>query len=127
MFPNSHIDQSYQIASTKVIYVIKDDVVHVKKALMKEISGKPFTFQFDEITKRQVKEQYNGYIIFFLKINILFLQLIVALYLLLDALLLMHHFHDFFAQTNLDVKLLLSLGMDEPTVNVTFKRLLLEE
>ena len=127
MFPDSHIDQSYQISSTKVIYVIKDDVVHVKKALMKEISGKPFTFQFDEITKRQVKEQYNGYIIFFLKINILFLQLIVALYLLLDALLLMHHFHDFFAQTNLDVKLLLSLGMDEPTVNVTFKRLLLED
>lgn len=69
--------------------MIKDDVVHVKKALMKEINGKPFTFQFDEITKRQVKEQYNGYIIFFLKINILFLQLIVALYLLLDALLLM--------------------------------------
>ena len=94
---------------------------------MKEISGKPFTFQFDEITKRQVKEQYNGYIISFLKINILFLQLIVALYLLLDALLLMHHSHDFFAQTNLDVKLLLSLGMDEPTVNVTFKRLLLED
>lgn len=89
MFPDSHIDQSYQISSTKVIYVIKDDVVHVKKALMKEINGKPFTFQFDEITKLQVKEQYNGYIIFFLKINILFLQLIVALYLLLDALLLM--------------------------------------
>ena len=52
MFPDSHIDQSYQISSTKVIYVIKDDVVHVKKALMKEINGKPFTFQFDEITKR---------------------------------------------------------------------------
>ena len=90
MFPDSCIAQNYQISSTKVMYVIKHDiVVHVKNALMKEINGRPFIFHFDKTTTQQVKEQYDGYIMFFSHISILFLQLIMGLYLLLDAVLLM--------------------------------------
>ena len=65
-FPDSKIAQDYQQARTKATLVLQHGIAPVlMKQVKDEVSGKPFTFKFDETTTAQVKKQYDGCITYF--------------------------------------------------------------
>ena len=63
MFPNSSIAVSYKQSYTKVSYILKFCIAgHLKKQLIYDVKGVPYTFKFDETTTIQTKKQYDGYL-----------------------------------------------------------------
>ena len=68
MFPDSAIAKSYQQAESKTKYVIQFGIApHIRKLMIEDFNGQPFTFKFDETTTAQVKKQYDGYVQFWSK------------------------------------------------------------
>ena len=65
MFPDSQIAKSVHQAETKTKYIIQFGVApYVRKQVIEDFTGQPFTFQFDETTTSQIKKQYDGYVQF---------------------------------------------------------------
>ena len=63
MFPNSSIAASYKQSYTKVSYILKLGIAdHLKKQLIYDVKGVPYTFKFDKTTTIQAKKQYDGYL-----------------------------------------------------------------
>ena len=130
MFHDSEIAKNYEMSATKVMYLMKHGIaVYAKNDVNNDISGKPFTFHFDESTNQHVKKQYDVYVTFYSTIE----KSIVTAY--CGALLvgrcsspdLLNHFYKFFEENYLNVKPLLNVGMDGPNVNLAFKNLLIDD
>ena len=90
---------------------------------------KPFTFHFDESTTSQTKKQYDGYVKFF---SLESGEVVIVYYGTLfvgrcSAPDMVNHLKTFVAKQNLDIKLLINLGIGGPTVNITFQNLLIKE
>ena len=120
MFPDSNIAKAYSQGETKVKYYIQFGIApYFKDELAKDIKGAGFSFKFDETTPSQVKKQYDGYITYFSK-N---LQKVITAYVgsLFVGL------FEFMKTLNLDTDFLLSIGMDGPSVNKSFKKKLINE
>ena len=124
MFPDSNIAKSYSQAETKTKYIIQYGIYpYVKDELIKDVNGCPITFRFDETTTSQIKKQY-GYLSYFSDIE----NRLVTSY--SDSLFLGHctakhlvsHFYEFMEKMKVDTQLLLNLGMDGSSVNLSFAR-----
>ena len=62
-FPDSKIANSYHQGETKTKYVIQFGIApYVRKKMIDDFQGQPFTFKFDETTTSQIKKQYDGYV-----------------------------------------------------------------
>ena len=58
MFPDSQIAKSFHQAETKTKYMIQFEVApYVRKQVIEDFTGQPFTFKFDETTTSQIKKQ----------------------------------------------------------------------
>ena len=126
-FPDSEVAKAYEMSSTKVAYLIRFGIAtFFKEELAKEVQGRPFTFHFDESTNSQTKKQYDGYVRFF---SFTSGEVVIAYCGTLfvgrcSATDMLDHLQTFFKKQNLNVKMLLNLGMDGPNVNLAFKELL---
>ena len=90
---------------------------------------KSFTFHFDESTTSQTKKQHDGYVKFFSlesgEVVITYCETsFVGRFSAPDI---VNHLKTFAAKQNLNLKLLLNLGMDSPNVNSAFKNLVIKE
>ena len=110
-------------------YVIQFGIaLYFEKQLQDEYYKKLFTFKFDETTNHQVKKQYDGYVQF----RCVKSQCIKISYcgtLTVDhcpAEKLVEHF-EFIKKANLDLKYILHIGMDGPSVNLKFEKLLIDQ
>ena len=129
MFPDSNIARSYKQGETKVKYVLQFGIApYIRNSLIEEVKGQAFCFKFDETTTAQVKKQYDGYITYYSSSK----KEIMTSY--CGSLFLGHckaddlvrHFFEFMGTMNLDVNILLNIGMDGPSVNKKFERNLLQ-
>eukprot|EP00111_Clytia_hemisphaerica_P012166 TCONS_00035734-protein len=126
-FPDSDIAKAYEMSSTKVAYLIKFGIAkYFQDELLKEVHDQPFTFHFDESTTSQTKKQYDGYVRFY---SFTSGEVVVAYCGTLfvgrcKANDLLDHLHIFFKKNNLNVNMLLNLGLDGPNVNLAFMELL---
>ena len=65
IFPDSQIAKRFHQAETKTKYMIQFEVApYVRKQVIEDFPGQPFTFKFDETTTSQIKKQYDGYVQF---------------------------------------------------------------
>ena len=63
MFPDSQTAKSFHRVETKTKYMIQFGVTpYVRKQVIEDFTGQPFTFKFDETTTSQIKKQYDGYV-----------------------------------------------------------------
>ena len=129
MSPDSKIAKSYQQQETKIQYVLQFGIVpHIRRKLLEEVKDQAFCFKFDESATEQVKKQYDVYFtdysLFRKKIvtsycGSLFVGHCTAEYLI-------KYFYEFMNRYDLNVRILLNIGMDGPNVNIRFERNLLE-
>ena len=129
-FPDSRIARDYHQARTKVAYVLQHGIAPVlQRKVEQEISGKPFSFKFDETTTAQVKKQYDGYVTYYCEkkgivvtsyCGSLFVGHCSAKELLADI----NHFFD---SMKLDRDLFLAVGRDGPKVNDLLENYLLTD
>ena len=57
MFPDSDIAKSYKQKRNKVKYMIQFGIAPVlRKEIMEDLTGHPYTFKFDESTTSQIKK-----------------------------------------------------------------------
>ena len=130
MFPDSKIAQSYSQAETKVKYMIQFGIApYICSELLIDLQGSPFCFKFDETTTLQIKKQYDGYVTYYSKnfkrvITIYVGSLFVGHCTASD---LLDHFFKFMKDLKLDTDLLLSIEMDGPNVNKSFKTTLVDK
>ena len=131
MFPDSEIAKKYSQEETKTKYVIQFGVArYVKSTLMKDFSGSPFSFKFDETTTTKVQKQYDGYITYISPIenNRVVTRYVGSLFVgHCTAADLRVHFYEFMKELELDTDLLLGIGLDGPNVNLRFQRELAKE
>ena len=60
MFPDSQIAKGFHQAETKSKCIIQFGVSpYVRKQVIEDFTGQPFTFKFDETTTSQIKKQYG--------------------------------------------------------------------
>lgn len=129
MFPDSKIAKSYEQQESKVKYVLQYGIVpYIKKVLFEEVNHQTFCFKFDESTTSQVKKQYDAYLTYYSSsqkeiVTSYCGSLFVGHCLAED---LIKHFYEFMSRCGLDVKKLLHIGMDGPSVNKKFERMLLQ-
>ena len=65
MFPDSQIAKSFHQAETKTKYIIQFGVApYIRKQVIEDFTGHPFTFKFDETARFTMKKQYDGYVQF---------------------------------------------------------------
>ena len=110
-----HADKTQSIIVYGIAPFVKDFIIHNAK-------GKCFTYNFDETTTSKVKKQYDGYITHF---SDFFKQVITAYS---GSLFvghctrkdLLHYFHSFMDLLDLSTRWLVNIGMDGPTVNMSF-------
>ena len=102
---------------------------YFKDGLTKEVQEKPFSFHFDESTTSQTKKQYDGYVKFFsLESGEVVIAYCWTLFIgRFSAPDMVNHLKTFVAKQNLDIKLLLNLGMGSPNVNLAVQNLLIKE
>ena len=94
--------------------------------LLEDLKNTAFTFKFDESTMQKVKKQYDGYIQYWSKHHNC-IKMVYCGTIILDhcpAEKLLEHFLEFTEKINLDLKLMLHIGMDGPSVNLKFEDLL---
>ena len=130
MFPDSAIASLYSQEETKIKYTIQYGIApYFKQQLLSDMKDCPFSFRFDETTTAQKKKQYDGYVTYFsARENITVTSYCGSLFMghcLADDL--VEHFFEFMRNLDLDVKLLLALGMDGPSVNKSFEKKLKKE
>ena len=123
-FSDSKIAQDYKQARTKVKYVLQYGIVPIiKNNIKKDLSGKPFTFKFDETTTAQVKKQYDGYLTYFSDEGYVKTSYCGSLFVgHCPAEKLLEDINYFFETVGLDRDLFLACGMDGPSVNEKFQR-----
>ena len=110
-----HADKTRYITVYGIALFVKDFIIHDAK-------GKCFMYNFDETTTSKVEKQYNRYITHFSD----FVKQVITAY--SGSLFvrhcpskdLLHHFHTFMDFLNLSTSQLLNIGMDGPTVNMSF-------
>ena len=132
VFSDSEIARHYQTSSTKVMHIMEvlyGIAKYFKDGLTKEVQEKLFTFHLDEFGTSQTKKQYGGYVKFF---SLESREVVIAYCRTFfigrfSAPDMVNHLKTFVSKQNLDVKLLLSLGMDSPNVNLAFQNLLIKE
>ena len=91
--------------------------------LLEDLKNTAFTFKFDESTTQQVKKQYDGYIQCWSKHHNC-VKMVYCGTIMIDhcpAEKLFKHFLEFTEKMNLDLKLMLHIGMDGPSVNLKFE------
>ena len=127
MFPDSDIAKSYKQKRNKVKYMIQFGIAPVlRKEIMEDLTGHPYTFKFDESTTSQIKKQYDAYPWHFSPT----LKQVQTVYLhtLLDGRCtaedLIGHYEEMCSTIDLDTDYCLSLGMDGPNVSKCFQNLL---
>ena len=130
MFPDSSITASCKQSYGKVSYILKFGIAdHLKKQLIYDVKGVPYTFEFDKTTTIQTKKHYNGY----LQNWSSFCEEIVNSYCGKTFIGhcsqkdLIQHYHEFENAMELDSNVLLYLGMDGPSVNKIFASVLILE
>ena len=130
MFPDSLTAASYKQSYTKVSYILKFGIAgHLKKQLIYDVNGVPYTFKFDETTTIQTKKQYDGYLQYWSSLR----EEIVNSY--CGSIFighcshkdLIHHYHKFENTVELDSTVLLHLRMDGQYVNEKFISVLILE
>ena len=111
-----HANETQYIIEYGIAPFIKNFIIHDAK-------DNCFTKKFDEMTTSKVEKQYDGYITPFANF---FKQVITAYsgFLFVEQCprkdLLLHHFHSFMNSLHLSTSWLLNIGMDGPTVNMSF-------
>ena len=130
MFPDSAIAKNYGQQKTKVKYVIEFGITpYIRDLVQADLSNRPFTFHFDETTTSQVKKQYDGYATYISpskkEVTTTYCGSLFVGRCTADDMVV--HFHDFMKKAGLNPKLMLSLGMDGPNVNILFENKILKE
>lgn len=128
MFPDSDTVKSFRQADTKVKYVMQHGIKpHVLNLILTELKDQPFCFHFDETMSGQLKKQYDAYLTYWsAKSNEIITSYIGSLFVEHCAAAdLLQYFQTFVSKLSLDVCLLMNLGMDGPTVNLSFQRQLI--
>lgn len=125
MFPDSNIAQLYSQEETKMKYNIQFGIApYFKQQRLNDMKDSPFSFRFDETTTAQKKKQYDGYVTYFSSLeNVIVTAYCGSLFMghcLADDL--VEHFFEFMRKLDLNVQLLLALGMDGPSVNKSFEQ-----
>ena len=129
MFLDSKIAESYQKQQAKVKYVLQFDIVpYIRKKLLVEVKDQAFCFKFDESTTEQEKKQYNAYSIYYSlyqkeRLTFYYGSLFIDHCAAED---LIKHFYEFMNRYVSNVRILLNIGMDGPSVNKKFERKLLQ-
>ena len=129
MFLDSKIAESYQEQQTKVKYVLQFDTVpYIRKKLLVEVKDQAFCFKFDESTTEQEEKKYNAYSTYYSlcqkeRLTFYYGSLFIDHCAAED---LIKHFYEFMGRYVSNVRILLNIGMDGPSVNKKFKRKLLE-
>ena len=99
------------------------------EVILAELRDLPFTFRFDEITTSQIKKQYDGYATydspFFGRIITTYIGTLFVGKCTADDLL--KYTNEMMERLKLETESILSLGMDGPNVNLSFKRKLESE
>ena len=122
-FPDSKIAAGYSVHGDKTRYIIVYGIApFVKDFIIHDAKGKCFTYKFDETTTSKAEKQYDGYIT---HLSDFFKQVITAYSGSLSvghctSKDLLHHFHSFMDSLDLSTSWLLNIGMDGPTVNMSF-------
>ena len=127
MFPDSQIAKHLKQGETKIKYTIQYSIYpYFKDLLLEDLKNTVFTFKFDESMTQQVKKQYDGYIQYWPKhhncIKMVYCRTIMVDHCPAEKIL--EHFLEFTGKINLDLKLMLHIGMGEPSVNLKFEDLL---
>ena len=130
MFPDSQIAANYSQEETKSKYVTQFGLApFIKEELINDVKKTPYSFKFDESTTLQVKKQYDGYVSFhsksLKKVVVSYCGSLFVGHCTADDLL--DHFIEFERNLELDVNLLLALGIDGPNVNKSFRAKLAKE
>ena len=127
MFPDAQTAKHFKQGETKTKYTIQYGIYpYFKDLLLEDLKNTAFTFKFDESTTQQVKKQYDGYVQYWSKhhncIKMVYCGTIMVDHCPAEKLL--EHFLEFTEKINLDLKLILHIGMDGPSVNLKFEDLL---
>ena len=127
MFPDSQIAKAYMQKENKAKYMIQFGIAPViRDIILDDLRGKPYSFRFDETTTSQIKKQYDGYATFFSD----HLQQVITTYLgtlfvgKCSAQDILQDLEVLMEGLQIDLKLMLSLGMDGPNVNLLFFQML---
>lgn len=127
MFPDSAIAAAYKQSYTKISYILKFGIAdYLKKQLIYDVKGVPYTFKFDETTTIQTKKQYDGYLQYWSPsrneiVNAYCGSVFIGHCNHKD---LVKHYREFESELELDSTNLLQLGMDGPNVNKKFATVL---
>jgi hypothetical protein len=130
MFPDSKIAQKYAMGKTKLKYVIEFGIaVYIRNFLKIDMARTPYSFAFDETTTAQTKKQLDGYISYVDRNG----DIISGTY--IGSKFLGHcksedlltNITEMFAEYELSLKDIVSVGMDGCATNLKFLRLLKKE
>ena len=125
MFPDSAIAKGYGQKRNKIKYMIQFGIAPVlRKAIIRDLSGNPYTFKFDETTTSQTKKQYDAYATYYSpslkEIETVYLHtLFFGQYTAND---LVSHYNSMAETVNLNTTYCLSLSMDGPNLNKCFQK-----
>ena len=127
MFPDSKIAASYKQNETKMKYTIQYGIApYFREQLNDDVRKKAFTFKFDETTNQQVKKQYDGCFQYWSErfgcFKVSYCGTLMVDHCPSEKL--MEHFFEFINKANLDVSLMLHVGMGGPNVNLKFEDLI---
>ena len=130
MFPCCREVKDYHQKSNKVKYMIQFGIApSLIEVILAELRDLPFTFRFDETTTSQIKKQYDGYATydspFFGRIITTYIGTLFVGKCTADDLL--KYTNEMMERLKLETESILSLGMDGPNVNLSFKRKLESE
>ena len=127
MFPDSQIAKHFKLGETKAKYTIQYGIYPIFKDLLLDVlKNTAFTFKFDESTTQQVKKQYNRYVQYWSKhhncIKMVYCGAVMVGHCAAEKL--WNIFLNLQKKINVDLKLMLHIGMDGPSLNMKFKDLL---
>ena len=128
MIPYSKIAQSYSQGESKVKYTLQYGIFpYVKEQLLVDLDDStPFTFKFDETTNRQVKKQFDGYTVLIKNPQqsyqcLLWLSICRSLQKRPNF----GPLQTVCYRSRTRCELLLHIGMDGPSVNLSFEKMLI--
>ena len=129
-FPDSEIAKHYQQSRSKLGYVIEYGIAPVlMKNLKTDITGKPVSIKFDETTISQVKKQFDGFLTYFCEKSACVVTSYCGSLFVghCSAKMLLEHINHFIDCLRINRELVVAVGLDGPTVNITFLAYFLED
>lgn len=129
-FPDSEIAKLYKQSRSKLGYVIEYGIAPVLiKNLKTDIIGKPLSIKFDETTTSQVKKQFDAYLTYYCEKSACVITSYCGSLFVghCPAKVLLEHINHFIDSLGINREHIMAVGLDGPTVNITFLTYFLED